>query len=206
MQLKPASRTTVAFGLLLGLAVGIFVGLFLPRLQRSLFPGGSVSRVIDPPSVVMQIRGLSQLVTVKYTIQKAVALEEQKVPFGAERLLLFVQAEVAAGLDLSHLRDDDIRLLPDGAVLVSLPPAEITSVEIDDKLTRVWDRSITWWTPWVPYNQDLERQARLEARKEAEKAARDMGILNQSRKNAEDIIRGLLMSTGAKDVKFLDRS
>lgn len=206
MQLKPASRTTVAFGLLLGLAVGVFVGLFLPRLQRSLFPGGSVSRVIDPPSVVMQIRGLSQLVTVKYTIQKAVALEEQKVPFGTERLLLFVQAEVAAGLDLSHLRDDDIRLLPDGAVLVSLPPAEITSVEIDDKLTRVWDRSITWWTPWVPYNQDLERQARLEARKEAEKAARDMGILNQSRKNAEDIIRGLLMSTGAKDVKFLDRS
>ena len=144
--------------------------------------------------------------TVKYTIQKAVALEEQKVPFGAERLLLFVQAEVAAGLDLSHLRDDDIRLLPDGAVLVSLPPAEITSVEIDDKLTRVWDRSITWWTPWVPYNQDLERQARLEARKEAEKAARDMGILNQSRKNAEVIIRGLLMSTGVKDVKFLDRS
>lgn len=206
MQLKPASRTTVAFGLLLGLAAGVFVGLFLPRLQRSFFPGGSVSRVIDPPSVVMQIRGLSQLVTVKYTIQKAVALEEQKVPFGAERLLLFVQAEVAAGLDLSHLRDDDIRLLPDGAVLVSLPPAEITSVEIDDKLTRVWDRSITWWTPWVPYNQDLERQARLEARKEAEKAARDMGILNQSRKNAEDIIRGLLMSTGAKDVKFLDRS
>lgn len=206
MQLKPASRTTVAFALLLGLAAGIFVGLFLPRLQRSFFPGGSVSRAIDPPSVVMQIRGLSQLVTVKYTIQKAVALEEQKVPFGAERLLLFVQAEVAAGLDLSHLRDDDIRLLPDGAVLVSLPPAEITSVEIDDKLTRVWDRSITWWTPWVPYNQDLERQARLEARKEAEKAARDMGILNQSRKNAEDIIRGLLMSTGAKDVKFLDRS
>lgn len=196
----------MAFGLLLGLAAGVFVGLFLPRLQRSLFPGGSVSRVIDPPSVVMQIRGLSQLVTVKYTIQKAVALEEQKVPFGTERLLLFVQAEVAAGLDLSHLRDDDIRLLPDGAVLVSLPPAEITSVEIDDKLTRVWDRSITWWTPWVPYNQDLERQARLEARKEAEKAARDMGILNQSRKNAEDIIRGLLMSTGAKDVKFLDRS
>ena len=196
----------MAFGLLLGLAAGVFVGLFLPRLQRSLFPGGSVSRVIDPPSVVMQIRGLSQLVTVKYTIQKAVALEEQKVPFGTERLLLFVQAEVAAGLDLSHLRDDDIRLLPDGAVLVSLPPAEITSVEIDDKLTRVWDRSITWWTPWVPYNQDLERQARLEARKEAEKAARDMGILNQSRKNAEGIIRGLLMSTGAKDVKFLDRS
>lgn len=162
--------------------------------------------MFDAPSVIRQIRNLSQLVTVKYTIQKAVALEEQKVPFGTERLLLFVQAEVAAGLDLSHLRDDDIKVQPDGIVLVSLPAADVTSVEIDDNLTRVWDRSITWWTPWVPYNQDLERQARLEARNEVEKAARDMGILDQSRQNAQAIIRSLLMSAGAADVKFLDRS
>jgi hypothetical protein len=94
----------------------------------------------------------------------------------------------------------------DGVVLVSLPPAEVTSVVIDDKQTRVWDRSITWWTPWVPYNQDLERQARLQARDEAEKAAREMGILHQARANAETVLRELLRSSGAKEVKFLDRS
>lgn len=206
MNSKRTSLLALAVGLALGLIAGLAVGLFLPRIQNALFPGGSVSRVFDAPSVVRQIRNLSQLVTVKYTIQKAVALEEQKVPFGTERLLLFVQAEVAAGLDLSHLRDDDIKMQPDGIVLVSLPPADVTSVEIDDNLTRVWDRSITWWTPWVPYNQDLERQARLEARNEVEKAARDMGILDQSRQNAQAIIRSLLMSAGAADVKFLDRS
>jgi len=203
---KRASLLALAACLVLGLIAGLALGLFLPRLQRSLFPVGTVSRVFDPPSVVQQIRNLSQLVTIKYTIQKAVAIEEQKVPFGTERLLLFVQAEVAAGLDLSHLREDDVKVQPDGVILVSLPPAEITSVEMDDKLTRVWDRSITWWTPWVPYNQDLERQARLEARKEVEKAALDMGILTQSSHNAQAIIRSLLMSAGAADVKFLDRS
>lgn len=206
MNSKRTSLLALAVGLALGLIAGLALGLFLPRIQKSLFPGGSVSRVFDAPSVIRQIRNLSQLVTVKYTIQKAVALEEQKVPFGTERLLLFVQAEVAAGLDLSHLRDDDIKVQPDGIVLVSLPAADVTSVEIDDNLTRVWDRSITWWTPWVPYNQDLERQARLEARNEVEKAARDMGILDQSRQNAQAIIRSLLMSAGAADVKFLDRS
>ncbi|MDZ7637828.1 MAG: DUF4230 domain-containing protein [Bryobacterales bacterium] len=198
-------RAPVLF-LALGLVLGLAVAALFPRIQQALFPGGSVSRVFDPPSVVQQIRNLSQLVTVKYTIQKAIALEEKKVPFGAERLLLFVQAEVAAGLDLSQLRAEDIRVQDDGVILVSLPPAEVTSVEMDDKLTRVWDRSITWWTPWVPYNQDLERQARLQARDEAEKAARDMGILTQARRNAEAVIRGLLTSAGAKDVKFLDRS
>lgn len=192
--------------LALGLALGLSVGLFGPRLQNGLWPGGAVSRVFDPPAVVQQIRGLSQLVTVKYTIQKAIAIEEQKVPFGQERLLLFVQAEVAAGLDLSTLQESDIKPQTDGVVLVSLPRADVTSVVIDEKLTRVWDRSITWWTPWVPYNQDLERQARLQARDEVEKAARDMGILNQARQNAETVLRGILLSAGAKDVKFLDRS
>jgi hypothetical protein len=200
------NRRASVLSLALGLALGLGVALVFPRLQSGLFSGGAVARVFDPPAVVQQIRGLSQLVTVKYTIQKAIALEEQKVPFGAERLLLFVQAEVAAGVDLSQLQDFDIKQQKDGVVLVSLPRADVTTVVIDDKLTRVWDRSITWWTPWVPYNQDLERQARLQARDEVEKAARDMGILNQARQNAEAIIRGLLVSAGATDVKFLDRS
>lgn len=200
------SKRAILLALVIGLAAGLAVGLFAARAGRFLSREGGTARVFDPPSVVQRIRGLSQLVTVKYAIQKAIALEEQKIPFGTERLLLFVQAEVAAGVDLSHLRDDDITVRGDGVVLVSLPPADVTGVEIDDKQTRVWDRSITWWTPWVPYNQDLERQARLEARTEVEKAARDMGILEQARRNAEAVIRGLLMSAGAQDVKFLDRS
>jgi hypothetical protein len=199
---KRASLLSLALGLTLGLGFALLV----PRLQEGLFSGGRVARVFDPPAVVERIRGLSQLVTVKYTIQKAIALEEQKAPFGTERLLLFVQAEVAGGIDLRRIQEGDIRVQDDGVVLVSLPPAEVTSVVIDDKQTRVWDRSITWWTPWVPYNQDLERQARLQARDEAEKAAREMGILQQARANAETVLRELLRSSGAKEVKFLDRS
>lgn len=202
MSTKRASLLSLALGLTLGLGFA----LLLPRLPEGLFSAGKVARVFDPPAVVERIRSLSQLVTVKYTIQKAIALEEQKMPFGTERLLLFVQAEVAGGVDLRRIQEGDIRVQDDGVVLVSLPPAEVTSVVIDDKLTRVWDRSITWWTPWVPYNQDLERQARLQARDEAEKAAREMGILHQARANAETVLRELLRSSGAKEVKFLDRS
>lgn len=200
------SKRAIFFALFAGLILGAALGFYLPRVAPSIRRAGGITRAFNPPAVLHQIRGLSQLVTVKYTIQKTIAFEEQKVPFGTERLLLFVQAEVAAGVDLAHLRDDDVEVRGDGVVLVSLPPAVVAGVEIDDKQTRVWDRSITWWTPWVPYNQDLERQARLEARTEAEKAALDMGILGQARRNAEAVIRGLLMSAGARDVKFLDRS
>ena len=64
----------------------------------------------------------------------------------------------------------------------------------------MWDRQITWWTPWVPYNPDLERQARLKAREEIEKAALEMGILDQARRNAEASIRSLLQIFGMKSV------
>lgn len=207
MEAATMSKRAPLLTLALGLVIGLAVAFVFQRFQSKLFPASSeVVRVFDAPAVVEQIRELKQLVTVKYSIQKVVALEEKKIPFGAERILLFVQAEVSGGIDLAALKEQDIKVADDGVLLISLPRADVTSVEIDDRLTRVWDRSITWWTPWVPYNQDLERQARLEARDGVEKAARDMGILDQARKNAETAIRGLLISTGAKDVRFLDKS
>jgi hypothetical protein len=194
-------------GAVLWLALGILAGVLLALvfLRSGWAPGsGPVSKVVDPPAVLTQIRALRELVTVKYRIQKVVAIEEKKVPFGTERMLLFVQAEIAAGLNLSDLDEQHVMQLADGSLIISLPHAAITSVVIDDNQTRVWDRSVTWWTPWVAYNQDLERQARLMAKEECEKAAVEMGILQQARTNAEEAIRTLLVQAGASSVRFLD--
>ncbi|MCW5962789.1 MAG: DUF4230 domain-containing protein [Bryobacterales bacterium] len=195
-----------AMGLVLSTLLVFVVGVAVVALRD--FNGrkgeSGAAKLIDPPAVITQIQGLRELVTVKYGIQKVVALEEKKVPFGAERMLLFVQAEVSGGIDLSQLREEHVKVLPDGALAIALPSATITSVVIDDTQTRVWDRSITWWTPWVPYNPDLERQARLMAKSDCEKAALDMGMLVQARRNAEEAIRALLLQAGARDVRFLD--
>ena len=56
-----------------------------------------------------EIQRLNELVSVKYTIQRVVGLEEQKVPLGSEKLLLIVQAEVLAGIDLSTLKPGDVK-------------------------------------------------------------------------------------------------
>jgi hypothetical protein len=143
---------------------------------------------------------LNELVSVKYTIQKVVGLEEKKVPLGSEKILLFVQAEVLAGVDLSLLAPSDVKSLPGQIIHVTLPAPKIVHVVIDDKQTKVWDRQITWWTPWVPFNIDLERQARLAARDEIEKTALEMGILDQARRNAEVSIKSLLETFGVKAV------
>jgi hypothetical protein len=167
---------------------------------RPLAERGKPERTFDAPAVVREIQGLSELVSVKYTVQKVVGLEEKKTPVGSEKLLLIVQAEVLAGVDLSTLTPGSIQVLPHGELKLALPPARIFHIVIDDKQTKVWDRQITWWTPWVSPDPDLERQARLAANKSIEEAALEMGILDQARRNAEVVIRNLLQTLGAKSV------
>jgi hypothetical protein len=185
-------------------AYGIVAGVLLTAIaflsSRNVTRDASPARTLDPATVVHEIQRLNELVSVKYTVQKVVGMEEQKVPFGSEKLLLFVQAEVLAGIDLSTLAASDVKLLPATKMQVVLPLPKIVQIVIDDKQTKVWDRRITWWTPWVPFNPDLERQARLAARDAIEKAAIEMGILAQARRNAETAIRSLLNTFGVKSV------
>src|SRR5260370_35827283 len=148
--------------------------------------------------MVREIQSLSELVSVKYTVQKVVGLEEKKSPVGSEKLLLIVQAEVLAGVDLASLPAGSIRILPDRQVKIALPQARIFHIVIDDKETKVWDRQITWWTPWVSPDPDLERQARLRATQSVEQAASEMGILGQAPRNAGREIRNLLETPGAQ--------
>src|SRR4051812_34161536 len=63
---------------------------------------------LDPPAILVQVRQLNQLATIQYTVQKVVAIREQKQPVGSESILLILQATVEAGIELSALRPDDV--------------------------------------------------------------------------------------------------
>lgn len=160
---------------------------------------------LDSRAVVTQVRQLNELATVRYTVQKIVGIKEQKTPVGEESILLIMQASVQAGIDLSQLAPDDVSFRPDGSVVIRIPAARILGTTVDEKETKVWDRQKTWWTPWVAYNIDLERQARMEGLKAVEQAARDMGILSQAERNAEQAIRGLLNLAGVRSVTIVPK-
>jgi Protein of unknown function (DUF4230) len=184
------------FGLFLVIAGAV---LFLTRTTRD-------GPELDPRSVVTQVRQLNQLATVRYTVQKVVGLREQKLPVGEESILLVIQARVEAGVDLSALREQDVSRRPDGVLIVRLPAARILNVAIDENETRVWDRQKTWWAPWIPYSNDLEKRARIEGLEAVQQGALDMGILKDAERNAETSIRGLLELAGAGRVVIVPGS
>ncbi|MBV9613607.1 MAG: DUF4230 domain-containing protein, partial [Acidobacteriaceae bacterium] len=144
---------------------------------------------LDSAAVVTQVKQLNQLVTVKYSIQRVVGLREPKVPMGEESILIMVQGEALAGVDLSSLGSRDIAFGGKHSVIVTLPRAKLLHAFLDEKQTKVWDRRITWWTPWIPYDPDLEHKARLEALDDLRAAALNMGILDQAQTNAQIAIR-----------------
>lgn len=183
--------------------IAAFVSTFaFLALLGSIFIVGSIRAVfgirsLDSATVITRVQSLKQLVTVRYNIERVVGLREPKVPLGEESILLMVEGEALAGVDLESMRPRDIARSGNRFV-ITLPSARLFEVFLNEKETKVWDRQITWWTPWVPPDPDLEHKARLQALDDVRNGALKMGILDQAQKNAQTAIRDLLAGLGAQ--------
>ena len=178
----------------------VIVGLAGLAVYYRYFPQ-RVSResLVEAPAILRQIQPLNDLITVRYNIQKVIGLTEQKVPFGSEQVLMLVQAKVSGGVNLAEATAHRAGQ----TVVIQLPPASILDAALDDKETKVWDRSKTWWTPWVSLNPDLEQSARRNALEDVRLAAVQMGILSNAQQNAETILRNFLQTIGFNQVSFV---
>lgn len=168
----------------------LLLGVLVSGHLRSVFR----LRSLDVPTLVTQVKSLKQLVTLRYTMQRVVGLREPKVPLGEESILLMIQGEVLAGVDLDELKSRDVSYSGSKTVVITLPPAKLFNVFLDEKQTKIWDRQITWWTPWVAPDPDLEHKARLQGLEEMRNAALSMGMLDQAQKNAQTAIGDLLQA------------
>jgi hypothetical protein len=186
----------VAFAL-----TGFFVG-------RDLQPGEAAERSVRAtPGVVTVIRDVARLEATSFHIEKVVeATDRQSRLWGfveaKDALLLVAVGDVVAGVDLSKVRDGDVRV--DGAagtrsVHVTLPAPEIVSASLDEKATHVYSRSTD---TLAVHDEQLEGDARRAAEQQMRKAAIDGGILERARASTERTIRGLLQSVGYDHVEI----
>ncbi len=174
--------------------------LILLLIYLFFFRSGGARRTLDSASVVTQVQRLNELATVRYSIEKVVGMKEQKNPVGEESILLLVRGRVLAGVDLAGLSPDDVTGFNGSGVRIRLMPPRIQQAYLDEKYTKVWDRRITWWTPWVTPDVDLEHKARMQALDDIKAAALEMGILKEARRNAETDIREILRAFGIDKV------
>lgn len=161
------------------------------------------SPVLAPTStVITQIQSVRDLVTVKYVVEKIVKLESEPSILGEDRVVLLVHAVAKAGVDLSSIRPEDIRV-KGHCVSLTLPPPKVTDCYIEDRKTEVWEHQTRFWRP---LDKELEQKARRQALDQIRLAVQEQGIHKEAFQRARDQLTLLLRSLGFTEIEIAQRS
>jgi hypothetical protein len=188
---------------ILGILLGwVVVRTLLAGLPAGLWPRAELAIRSPLPTVVQEIRALARLETAAGTMQQVVE-GERSVRFLppwllGDRILFVAQGEAIAGVDLSQLRPEDIRVDGD-RVTVRLPEPAIFTVHLNESQCRVYDRTVGWLSRPDPA---LESQVRQRAVERLADAAQERGLLSVARENAQTTVARLLRTMGAREVIF----
>jgi hypothetical protein len=154
--------------------------------------------IVDPVTIVRQVRSLARLETIQYTVEKVITAESGQGSFGflfGDRLLFVAHGVVIAGVDLAKLGPEDMRV-QDNVLMVNLPEPEIFIATLDNDKSYVYNRETGVFTR---EDINLETTARQAAEQEIENAAIEDGILYQAQLNAENYLYRLLLDLGNYD-------
>lgn len=193
-------RAAGLFLVILVFGLGIFLGLRLGQLTGER----AIPRTYNTPVLLQQVQTLSELVTVKYVMEKVEGIE---IPaesvlgkaLGSEnRLLLLAHGIVKAGVDLKRLKPEDLQILGK-QIVVKLPPPEIMDAYLDDTQTKVIDRKTGLL---APPDKDMEQTVRQNAVDDIRRAARLGGILKDAQERARAQLANLFLQLGFEKVEF----
>jgi hypothetical protein len=181
--------------------IGAALACGLPRLRPSPTP----TPVPTPTPHIMTAAGVLQridrtmiLQTTVFRIDTVVRAEEDTAwweRLWQQRMLIFVEGTVTAGVDLSELDEEDVEISNEGrTITLTLPPARVLSAELVNHEVQTYSGD-------VPRNVDLETyEAALAAgRQQIASTACSSGILDYATRDAElafDQIFGLVEVEG----------
>jgi hypothetical protein len=161
------------------------------------FSPGSGLREEKTATVVEQVQTLSDLVTVKFVLEKVVILDDVKW-YGQSRVLLLAHGIVKAGINLKRITTNDVSIT-DKKIVIQLPPPQITDAYLDDSRSQVIDHDTGLMRV---FDKDLEQAARANAVDDIRRAARMDGILDEAGKRTRLELELFLRTAGFDQVVF----
>ena len=185
----------IIVGLMLAIAAGValFCALMWVRLPGLRGP----PKIQNTTTILKQVQTLSDLVTVKYVLEKVVILEDVKW-YGENRVLLVAHGIVKAGVDLQQIKPEDVRLT-EKKVVLKLPQARIMDAYLDEQKTRVVDRTTGLLRT---FDRDLEQNARRQAVDDLRIAARYNGIYEDAQERARSQLANFFHQLGI-EIEFV---
>jgi hypothetical protein len=187
----------------LAVVVLFIAGLYLGARFSRWFGAKGPSRVYDTPVLLQQVQTLSDLVTVKYVVEKVEVWDDPPSGLaqfveGNNRILLLARGVVKAGVDLGQMTSKDLRV--DGKTIwIKLPPARVTDAYLDDKETKVVERTTGFLRS---FDKDLEQNIRKTAVEDMRQSATRGGILRDANERARTQLGSFFQLMGFEKVEF----
>ena len=179
-------------------ALGLLFTVLLP-LVRPKPP-----KLAATANLLTQVQTLSQLVTIKYVVEKIVKLEGDPslLPLNQDQVIILARAVVKAGVDLSQLKADDLKVT-DKRISIIIPPAKITDCYLDDQKTEIWEHKTALFRR---FDKNLEQNARRQALDQIKVAAGDDGIQKEALDRAKAQLTHLFQLLGFTEVEVRTRA
>lgn len=180
------------------LVLGVYVGVKLDRWR------GGALRLENTATIIQQVQTLSDLVTVKYVMQKVEFVDSPPTSTlgmfvqGDNKVLLLAQGIVKAGIDLKKIGQDDVTI-SEKCLTLKLPKPQITDCYLDDAQTKVLERTTGLFRS---LDKDLEQTTRQYALDDIRRAAQQSGILNDANDRARAELRSFFQQAGFETVEF----
>ena len=197
-----AALAAIVLVLLFAVTVGLYFLIVGPeKMAERAF--GQKEEQVDLAILVTQIKELSRLETASMRVMHVSTVTQSygAIPnqlMGDEMTFLAV-GDVIAGVDLSLLKEDDIRYAGNGVLAIDLPPPMILVVRVDNQESRVLNRDTG-----LLRRADIHLETRARARAEANirNEATRKGILQLADRNAQAKLADFLGKVGFQQIRF----
>jgi len=156
-------------------------------------------QLANTPVILQQVQTLSNLITVKYVMEKVVDLPDVKW-YGENRVLMIAHGIVLGGINLGEMKEGDIEV-SGKKVIMKLPPARapLDLTFLNDRQTKVIERTTGLLRS---FDKDLEQTARQLDVLDVNRAAREAGILKDAEDRAKLQLKAFLLQLGFQEVEF----
>ena len=197
-------------GLLIAAAITVTTAMLVWRMAKRSFVEEVLTpqeKIVDITALVTQVRELNRLETASMRVMHVGTIKQEYrlVPnaIAGDELTFLAEGNVIAGIDLSHLKQDDVWRSADGTINLRLPPAQILVVSVDNAKSRVLTRKTG-----VLRRQDvdLETRARQHADANIRSEALKRGVLNIANESAQTKLAAFLHTLGFEKVRFVTAS
>lgn len=145
-----------------------------------------------------QIMKIAEIATVKYNYTDVVSYENAKqfsgldIPFTNKQFIAKYSGYIKAGLNFNDIKIE----AKDDSIEVSLPKAEIVDNVIIEESITFFDEKDGLFNK---LNYDELYDVLKEVKLKTEQKVIKNGIINEAEKNAEDVIRLMLLDSGVED-------